>query len=84
MPSHGSIGDTSLKSASRDLTLALEAIDGVTATATIGTVDASGASFISYEKKSKNSDRTGTFSKKGHAIIPTNGELDILQYAKMA
>jgi len=79
----GSIGDTSLKSASRDLTLALEAIDGVTATATIGTVDASVDSFISYEKKSKNSDRTGTFSKKGHAIIPTNGELDILQYAKI-
>ena len=55
----------------------------MTATATIGTVDASVDSFISYEKKSKNSDRAGAFSKKGYAIIPTNGELDILQYAKI-
>merc|ERR1711965_502827 len=41
----GSIGDTSLKSVSRDLTLALESISDTPGTTSIGTVDASVDSF---------------------------------------
>ena len=82
----GSIGDTSLKSVSRDLTLALESISDTLATTSIGTVDASVDSFVSYEKKKKrkNGNNSIAFSKKGLlTLIPANGDLDILQYAKI-
>ena len=78
----GSIGDTSLKSVSRDLTLALESTNDVPSTASIGTVDASVDSFVSYEKRRrKHGDNTSKISK--NTLKPANGDLEILQFAKI-
>jgi hypothetical protein len=73
-----SIGDTSLKSASRNLTLALDSTHSKNVS--IGTVDASVDSFFSIIHNENGGEEGASKKKK---ITPAAGDLDILQFAKL-